>query len=361
MLVLSESEVILVKSEVGLKKGSNLMRKTTPNQPSIFIRITIHTIFILFWFGSSYAQNSGYPEVKAQKGDGIYNLLNRNGLPAGEYLNKFIELNKSKLGPNNSLYTGRSYLLPVANLYIDEPLLGKKYEKVKIENRKLEGAVFYLVSGHGGPDPGALGKIGDHRLTEDEYAYDVTLRLGRSLMQHGAKVYFIIRDPEDGIRDDYYLENRSDEYCYPHQKIPLNQILRLRQRVATVNELYRKDPSSSYKRCIIIHVDARNRHRNIDLFFYHYEKSKSGKQLAENMRSTMQAKYKENQPNRGYNGTVSSRRLYMLTQTNPTAVYIEMGNINHSRDQQRLIYPDNRQALADWLAKGIVDDYQSRK
>ena len=337
------------------------MHKITPDQPSAFIRITFHTIFFLFWFGSSYAQNSGYPEVKAKKGDGIYNLLKRNGLPASEYLHKFIELNKSKLGPNNSLYVGRSYLLPVASLYADEPLFGKNYEKVRIEDRKLEGAVFYLVSGHGGPDPGAMGKIGNHRLTEDEYAYDVILRLGRALLQHGAKVYFIIQDPNDGIRDEYYLENNSDEYCYPHQKIPLNQILRLRQRAATVNELFKKDPSAKYKRCIIIHVDARNRHRNIDLFFYHYEKSKSGEQLADAMRESMQRNYKENQPNRGYNGTVSTRRLYMLTQTNPTAVYIEMGNINHSRDQQRLIYPDNRQALAEWLTEGILKDYQSRQ
>ncbi|GET21388.1 N-acetylmuramoyl-L-alanine amidase family protein [Prolixibacter denitrificans] len=337
------------------------MHKKIPESPSILIRITIHTIFILFWFGNSFAQNSDHPEVKARRGDGIYNLLERNGLPAGEYLNKFIELNKSKLGPNNTLYEGRSYLLPVATLFAEEPLFGKEHEKVRIQDRKLEGAIFYLVSGHGGPDPGAMGKIGKHRLTEDEYAYDVTLRLGRALIQHGAKVYFIIRDPKDGIRDEYYLENRSDEYCYPHQKIPLDQNQRLRQRAAAVNELYKRDPSSKYKRCIIIHVDARNRHRNIDLFFYHFEKSKSGEQLAEAMRHSMKVNYKENQPNRGYNGTVSSRRLYMLTRTNPTAVYIEMGNINHTRDQQRLIYPDNRQALADWLTEGIVKDYQSRQ
>ena len=337
------------------------MHKKTPESPSLLIRLTLPAIFLLFWFGQSAAQNSDYPEVKAHRGDGIYNLLNRYGLPAGEYLKKFIELNKSSLGPDNTLYEGRSYRLPVATLYAEEPLFGKEHEKVRIQDRKLENAVFYLVSGHGGPDPGAMGKMGNHRLTEDEYAYDVTLRLGRALLQHDAKVYFIIRDPKDGIRDEYYLKNNTDEYCYPHQTIPLDQNQRLRQRAATVNELYRRDASSPYKRCIIIHVDARNRHRNIDLFFYHYQKSKRGRQLAEAMRRSMQVNYKENQPNRGYNGTVSSRRLYMLTRTNPTAVYIEMGNINHTRDQQRLIYPDNRQALADWLTEGIVKDYQSRQ
>ena len=36
-----------------------------------------------------------------------------------------------------------------------EPLLGKEYAAYKITSNELSGACFYLVSGHGGPDPGA--------------------------------------------------------------------------------------------------------------------------------------------------------------------------------------------------------------
>jgi len=43
-----------------------------------------------------------YKTIKAQKGDGIYSVLKQNGLPPAEYLDQFIELNKTKLGKDNS-------------------------------------------------------------------------------------------------------------------------------------------------------------------------------------------------------------------------------------------------------------------
>ena len=66
-------------------------------------------------------------------------------------------------------------------------------------------------------------------LHEDEYAYDVALRLARNLMEEGAKVYIIIQDAKDGIRDDQYLNNSKRETCMG-APIPLNQVARLRQR-----------------------------------------------------------------------------------------------------------------------------------
>ena len=239
---------------------------------------------------------------------------------------------------------------------IVEPLFGKEAEHVDLIDQKLKGGVFYLVSGHGGPDPGAMGKIGKNILCEDEYAYDVTLRFGRELIRHGAKVYFIVRDPYDGIRNDLYLRNNKDEICYPNSEIPLNQVERLKQRVDAINVLYRNERQGTYKRCIEIHVDARNNKKNIDLFFYFNEGSKNGERLANTLRTTVEQKYQLKQPGRGYTGDVSSRNLYMLKKTIPTAVFIELGNINHARDQQRLIYENNRQAIAKWLCDGVMED-----
>jgi N-acetylmuramoyl-L-alanine amidase len=51
----------------------------------------------------------------------------------------------------------------------------------------------------------------------------------------------------------------------------------------------------------------------------------------------------------------------MLEKTMPTAVFIELGNINHFRDQQRLIFENNRQAIANWLCEGITEDFQKSK
>ena len=327
----------------------------------------IPILLFLFLF-SGFLQAQNYETTKAMKGEGIYSLLKRHGLSPGEYLNSFIELNKNKLGKNNSLYSGQNYILPIekttnttpatgGTIY---PIFGKSYEQVNPSDNTLGGAVYYLISGHGGPDPGAVGHYGNHTLCEDEYAYDVTLRLAHNLMEHGALVYMITRDENDGIRDESYLKPDHDETCYPKLTIPRNQLKRLRQRKDAVNKLYSRH-KGSFQRLVITHVDSRSKGENIDVFFYHDKQSKTGKKLATNLQKTFKQKYDQYQPNRGYHGTVSERNLYVLKYSYPPAVFIELGNINHKRDQQRFIRSDNRQALANWMTEGLLKDFNNNK
>ena len=133
-----------------------------------------------------------------------------------------------------------------------EALFGKEYATYQITSNELSGACFYLVSGHGGPDPGAIGIYQGRQLHEDEYAYDIILRLARELLSRGAKVHIIIQDKKDGIRDGHVLANSKRETCMG-DPIPLNQVARLKQRCDWVNKLYRKD-KSNYKRAINIAV-----------------------------------------------------------------------------------------------------------
>ena len=319
--------------------------------------------------------NAQQKEVIAEQGDGIYRLLTRNGLSFSEYGNAFIELNKHNLGANNTLLTGVKYILPNATTSGTPPqtsatnntatiktfdIFGPAYKDVEITGNELNGAIYYLVSGHGGPDPGAVGKYGNHMLCEDEYAYDVTLRLARNLIQRGATVYMIVRDPNDGIRDDSILKADKDEVCYPNLTIPLNQLNRLKQRTDAVNNLYSKN-RNAFQRMVCIHIDSRSHGENIDVFFYHDRRSNTGQRAARILQQTFQDKYNTNQPGRGYKGTVTSRNLYELRNSFPVAVFIELGNINHQRDQQRFIIADNRQALANWLLQGLITDFQTNK
>lgn len=240
-----------------------------------------------------------------------------------------------------------------------EPLFGKSQASYQIISNSLKGATFYLVSGHGGPDPGCIGKYKGKELHEDEYAYDIVLRLGRELMKRGAKVYFIIQDQKDGIRNTAILNNSKRETCMG-EAIPLNQVARLKQRCDAINRLYRKD-KSSYKRAIFIHVDSRSKGKQTDVFFYHAPGSKYGKRLADQLKRTFTAKYDRHQPNRGFNGTVSSRNLFVLRNSMPYAVFLELGNIQNARDQRRLVIPDNRQALANWITEAVVSDYKKSR
>ncbi len=324
-----------------------------------------------------YGQDS-LPTIVAQKGDGILSLLRKQGMNPYEAYDDFIALNMDNLRDSVHLYEGRSYKIPQLPMdtvaVVDSiqrqstkikeikgkeySIFGKKYALVLPKSERLKGTVYYLVSGHGGPDPGAMAVYRGKSIAEDEYAYDITLRLARELIAHGATVHIIVRDPDDGIRDDRILEIDRDEVNYPKETIPLNQVARLKQRVEAVNKLYLKN-KGKYQRLIVTHVDSRSKGQNIDVFFYHHEKSKNGKKLAESIHTTFQAKYKKFQPNRTYSGTFGDRTsLYMVKKTHPAMAYIEIGNIRNKKDQRRILDPDNRQALAKWISEGILLDYE---
>ncbi|MCB9242008.1 MAG: N-acetylmuramoyl-L-alanine amidase [Flavobacteriales bacterium] len=357
--------------------------------------------------------------VKAQPGDGINSVLKRFKLHQNPCnLDSFLTLNN--LGPTDYLILDKSYVLPIKvytydgssirstisitdydkavriqkyneglqengvkprhyrddkilwvpyhELYCMEskndfkpytmkaPIMGKTYEDITITDEELKGCVYYLISGHGGPDPGAMTQKDGEYLCEDEYAYDVTLRLARNLLSHGATVYMITRDENDGIRDEVYLGHDKDETCWFNQKIPINQTARLKQRVDAVNRLSEKHADAKLQKMIAIHVDSRSEGEKIDIFFYHYPGSKDGKISADTLLQTIDAKYNEHQKNRGYKGVVKARDLYVLRESKPSAVYIELGNITNDFDQKRLLVVDNRQAIANWLDLGIQKD-----
>ena len=356
-------------------------------------------LFLAFLFSGTtlWAQQKATPKA----GEGISSFLLRHNRSPKKYYDDFIELNKQKLGKNNVLKVGVTYVIPpvkkstttsakttpVKNTgaknttsesagtkqpsskakstkigtTINVPLFGKQLANVKVTSNRLAGACFYVVSGHGGPDPGAIGKVGRYELHEDEYAYDIALRLARNLMQEGAEVHIIIQDAKDGIRDDSYLSNSKRETCMG-DAIPLNQVQRLQQRCDKINALYRKDRKNhSYCRAIFIHIDSRSKGKQTDVFFYYSNKKGDSKRLANNMKDTFESKYDKHQPNRGFSGTVSGRNLYVLSHTTPASVFVELGNIQNTFDQRRLVINSNRQALAKWLMEGFLKDYKEKK
>ena len=215
--------------------------------------------------------------------------------------------------------------------------------------------MYYIISGHGGPDPGAVCKECPSKLCEDEYAYDVSLRLARNLMQHGATVHMVVQDENDGIRDELYLKCDHDEKLMGKTAIPINQKKRLQDRVHTINKLYKAHKKQGVKiqRAIEIHVDSRNKNTRQDVFFYYNKNNKKSKDLAETIQSVFSSKYEQHQKDRGYEGFVEDRGIYMVRNVVPDMVFVELANIRNNSDQQRLIINTNRQALANWLFEGL--------
>lgn len=334
---------------------------------------------MLFLFGSQvlWAQKTDTP----RRGEGIGAFLERNGLPSKAYYDAFIRLNKDRLKGREQLNLGQKYLLPekgdttggskehsktsepgvkVGDI-LSEPLFGKTLEKVKVEDTSLSGTCFYIVSGHGGPDPGAIGKYDGKSLHEDEYAYDVALRLARTLMQKGATVRILVQDAKDGIRSESVLPTGRNETLMG-QAIPLDQVARLKQRCDKIGELSQKDSKNfSYVRAVFLHVDSRSSSQRIDVFFYYNPSHSGGKRLATNVKDVFEEKYRLHQPSRGFQGTVGTRDLYVLAHTGVTSLFVELGNIQNAQDQRRFLLESNRQALANWMAEGLLRDFKDSK
>jgi N-acetylmuramoyl-L-alanine amidase len=368
---------------------------------------------------SPFAQEASpvYVEVYPDKGDGIYQMLDRFGLyENGCERAKFYSLNQ--LTPQDPLFQHIKYKLPIQiirfdgksirsslmiqdynkasqiqeynerlkekeikpslytsdqalwvplryfdcnNLtnktsldYVELPILGEKNKRVEIVGNSLRNKVFYIMSGHGGPDPGAVAHIGSQQICEDEYAYDVALRLYRNIIAQGGIAYMIIQDPFDGIREDKILLCDKNETTIHQQKIEKDQVLRLKQRVDIVNDLFlqHKDPTLQHL-VIAIHLDSRKEGLQQDIFFFHDPRSIEGKRMALRLQETFAKKYSIHRPHNEYKGTISPRSLYVLKHTLPPAVFLELGNMQNPQNRKRFLEPDNRQAMANWIAEAF--------
>jgi len=370
-------------------------------------------LYVLLAAQLSLAQT--YLTVKSKPGDGLYTLLRRYSLPVDMIaVAKFKDMNKGGLRKNDQLQAGRTYQLPVlvvpydglsitSTLGLDDKrivdqidqynfttyragLRKQPYTRSKLlwvplhlwtpvaekppnptlpetaldkptpRSQALKECLFYLDAGHGGPDPGAIGRRGKEFLYEDEYAYDITLRLAKRLAEYGAGVQMIVQDPNDGIRDTAILGYDTDERYCDNSVISHDLAQRLADRAAIVNRLHRRN-KTRYRRqiALILHVDSRSNSQRVDIFYYYQDGVKESRDLADVLHSTIEKKYRAAQPGRGYDSSISTRNLHMLSALNPATVYIELGNIRNPKDQERFIIPDNRQAVANWLCEGLLE------
>ena len=388
------------------------------------MRTSIWVIILLLSTTHLSAKDADWVTTKAEKGEGIIAFLSKYNLFGYECNEKkFYKLNKLK--PSSKLIIGKKYKLPILKykyngisirstikkndwekairiktyneilfdaglrktsflkdkeLWVPYhelkcpnekpkitassnsfPIFGAKYQKVNKISQKLTGKVFYIIGGHGGPDPGAVGKRGNHKLCEDEYGYDVALRLAHKLIANGAIAHIILRDPNDGIRDEKFLKCDSDEIYLGKKKVLRSQIPRLKQRVNIVNDLFltykKRGVSNRNQVALMLHIDSRNTKSRTDVFFYHAPEAKESKKIANQLYNTFKAKYKKFQATKNYKGSVTSRDLYVLMNLKSRAVYLELANIRNASDQKRLILSENRDALAKWITDGLIDYY----
>lgn len=314
-------------------------------------------ISIMKYDGKSIRSSLGLDKLETAVQIQNYNtkLLDKDLIKKGYKVSRLLYVPMaycSQISVSKSTSNSKTALI---NSEFNTKLFGRANSRIEVVDNSLQNRIFYLSPGHGGIDPGAIGTKDGKRLCEDEYAYDITLRLARKLLEHNATVYMTVQDPSDGIREDNYLDCDSDELYYGGDTISGNQTTRLLKRSEIMNELYDKHKKTAKSQtALMIHVDSRYEEKRIDIFYYYNEDDAKGKLLANTIYQTIKEKYAQNQPGRGYYGTISTRSLLELRKTKATGVYIELGNIQNPTDQVRFLDPNNRQAIANWLYLGLL-------
>src|SRR5690625_4816078 len=156
----------------------------------IFKAYRFQLLFLFLFFLAAFRTVSGQErqiqKVTAQPGDGIHSLLLRHGLDTITCSPDFIDLNRAVLGRNNMLFAGIDYTLPLCGAgaktdgregspkVVKYPIFGENDASIPIRDEKLKGAVYDPIADHGGPDPAAITRYGNHTISEHEYAYDET-------------------------------------------------------------------------------------------------------------------------------------------------------------------------------------------
>jgi LysM repeat protein len=213
----------------------------------------------------------------------------------------------------------------------------------------LEGYNIVLDPGHGGLDPGALATVIIDEQTlfmvEDEYVYDIALRLYTLLKRHGAEVMLTILVPNHTIRDNEWLEsfvNQKNEVYNDVDAVrrPVGGPEGLKHRVEIARKFYNKSDES--KRIFMsLHADAEITAAQ-GLVLTEVNASANSKRLGDYVIETM-----------GRGRQVEGEYIVLVDNPATAAVLVEVRSLGQV-EAALLLDPTQRQADAEKLAQAIL-------
>ncbi len=220
----------------------------------------------------------------------------------------------------------------------------------------LYGWAIVIDPGHGGNDPGASRMFGRERVAEDEYVYDVGLRVARLIRARQGLAFHTIQDGA-GIRDwpasRIFSDARTERFALDNTMVRAGTG-GLNKRLAFGNAVLRKYPKhrvvwisihfdvvgATEKQGVrIIATDANSRlARVLGSSFGEVGRLRNGAAVVRN-----------GDPAYGL------RRLFVLGSTNRIAekVLIELGNFNSDADLYRIRDPEVREAYALAIVRAL--------
>lgn len=186
------------------------------------------------------------------------------------------------------------------------------WERLVVMTQGIKGKTVVVDPGHGGEDPGALGRLGWH---EKDYTLDIALRLASVLEKLGAHPILTHR----GVANDTKVHSDT--------------------RIAVIN-------SEQTDAFISIHLNAfiSTNTRGAETYYFSGEENVRLARLIQ--QSVARAGMRDRQ-------IVNSQTLAILRRGQPPGVLAEVGFITNPEDEKMLFDPNRRQQLAESMAEGL--------
>ncbi len=231
--------------------------------------------------------------------------------------------------------------------------------KLPPDKKPLLGWLVVLDPGHGGQDPGSSGRFNDQRVVEDEYVYDVALRVNRILRSMGALSFLTVQDRKTGERSlkpqEIFPDERQEAYTGT-SSVVRSGTWGLNQRLAYGNTLSRTYPRHR-QAWISIHFDVLGKNKVIE--GVRVIAPKGSDKLAQALARSF-AQYHRLRKNapiiRNGDKTYGLRNLFILNGGNRISekALIELGNFNNTTDVWRVRNPVTREAYARAIAEALL-------
>ena len=221
--------------------------------------------------------------------------------------------------------------------------------------------------GHGGKDKGTT----YYSITEDEFNYDISVRVKALLEKAKYTVHQTVYDSKTRYTPREKLSNNTAEYLFYgwHKKTLLSKRY-LTRRCKLIDDVY---PAEKNPLLVSIHVNYTEPRIVGATFYYSGIEAYGSEQTDKNSLALAQelerafttrrvptasleihgATYDWPIPN--IRDDIKEGRLAIFTMTDlTTKVLIEVGNIHNSHEQQRLTDPKRRQEISEAIFLGIV-------